>query len=547
MKTIYSILTFLLFALPNILYAQAPNWLWARATGGNAYASIANGFSVDPLGNYYVAGNFINGSMILGNDTFANNGSSFDLYFAKYNAIGNIVWAKQIKANLNLRGLIASDRSGNSYLTGYFNSQYVIINSDTFNGLGVPNEGNIFITKFDPSGNSVWTRIAASLQPNAISIDSLDNIFITGIYGGDYAVFGIDTLPNVNVSFGQATFLAKYNSHGDFIWAKDYGAESFSAISVDEKGDVYVTGALNSEDVWGTDTIYPIGDENIFTGKMDSSGNPLWAKSAGGQFTDYGLGIATDKTHNNYVTGSYSSPTFIFGHDTVFQHRQSFGYNIITLKYDSSGNEEWVKTPGGNYKDLDYAISADDDSNIFLTGYFDSDTLIFGTDTIANSDGHWHIFVAKYDPVGNTLWVKTTGNTCDINPSASVFSNGSLYIAGTNFCGNIGFDSDTISDNGYQNIFVAKLGAFPTGLPTIKGPIPSVTVYPNPSTGNFYFKDLNEGDVIEIHDILGQSIYATKIDKANYLLNLSEKSKGIYFYRISAKGNFIQQGKITLE
>ena len=62
----------------------------------------------------------------------------------------------------------------------------------------------------------------------------------------------------------------------------------------------------------------------------------------------------------------------------------------------------------------------------------------------------------------------------------------------------------------------------------------SITVYPNPSNGNFLVK-LNSEDrnlflkKINVFDITGRIIFTIEVNTKSYLLNLSSLPKGIYF------------------
>ncbi|MGZ4159118.1 MAG: T9SS type A sorting domain-containing protein, partial [Bacteroidia bacterium] len=74
----------------------------------------------------------------------------------------------------------------------------------------------------------------------------------------------------------------------------------------------------------------------------------------------------------------------------------------------------------------------------------------------------------------------------------------------------------------------------------------AISVYPNPSNAQFNFSSLEKENTIEIFDNTGQPIYYS-ISKNNFeTIDISNKAKGIYFYRITKKAALIQQGKIVL-
>ena len=90
------------------------------------------------------------------------------------------------------------------------------------------------------------------------------------------------------------------------------------------------------------------------------------------------------------------------------------------------------------------------------------------------------------------------------------------------------------------------IGIYHTGINELNG-ASLITVYPNPSTGTFYFSGLTSGSTIQIYDIIGQSIYSMNADKDNFSIDLSRQSKGVYFYKVTEQNGSVQQGKMVVE
>ncbi|MCK5606380.1 SBBP repeat-containing protein, partial [Candidatus Pacearchaeota archaeon] len=98
-------------------------------------------------------------------------------------------------------------------------------------------------------------------------------------------------------------FITKYDASGNRLWIKQFGSTDWddsSGIAVDANGNSYVTGNT-SGDLAGTGHA---GLYDVFMTKYDTSGNPLWIKQFGSANHDYGSGIAVDANGNSYVTGS---------------------------------------------------------------------------------------------------------------------------------------------------------------------------------------------------------------------------------------------------
>ena len=84
---------------------------------------------------------------------------------------------------------------------------------------------------------------------------------------------------------------------------------------------------------------------------------------------------------------------------------------LLIILFSSSSfcfAQDWVKQAGG-MKDGERgtAISADQWGFVYVTGCF-HDTANFNTETLI-SNGGYDAFIAKYDSLGNLIWVKKEG------------------------------------------------------------------------------------------------------------------------------------------
>lgn len=131
----------------------------------------------------------------------------------------------------------------------------------------------------------------------------------------------------------------------------------------------------------------------------------LWAKSAGGTSIEGAQGISTDETGNVLITGYFASTSITFGTTTL---TNAMGIDIFVVKYDALGNVLWAKSAGGISSDFGVSIANDVSGNIFVTGFFNSPSINFGTTTLINK-GESDVFVVKYDEKGNVMWVKSSG------------------------------------------------------------------------------------------------------------------------------------------
>ena len=155
MKTHYRLhfAAFLLFQVIHFeIHAQAPDFVWAKRAGGTE-PDAASRIAVDANGNSYVTGIF-RGTASFGTTELTSSGST-DIFIAKYDATGNVLWAKQAGGkDIDAGKNIEVDGNGNSYITGEF------LGTATFDNITINSSGNYdaFIAKYDPSGNLLWVK-----------------------------------------------------------------------------------------------------------------------------------------------------------------------------------------------------------------------------------------------------------------------------------------------------------------------------------------------------------------------------------------------------
>jgi len=550
-------LTFLCFVFVSIQaftsfnYAQSFNWV--KQAGGDSSASSSS-ISTDANGNSYVTGYF-RGTATFGTIQLVSSGFE-DIFMAKYDASGNCIWAKQAGGNSYDNGYgISTDTNGNSYVTGYFRS------TATFGTIQLVSygESDIFIAKYDTDGNCIWAKQAGGNSYDisyGISTDANGNSYVTGTFA-DTAIFGTIQL----VSYGlNDIFIAKYDASGNCIWAKQAGGthvENGVSISTDANGNSYVTGTFADTAIFGTIQLVSYGLNDIFIAKYDASGNCIWAKKAGGTSYDTGLGISTDANGNTYITGRFQL-TATFGTIQLISYGD---WDIFVAKYDASGNCIWAKKAGGTSEDFGYGISTDANGNSYVTGRFEG-TAIFGSIQLV-SYGFRDIFISKYDINGNCVWaINAGGNSFAVGLGISTDANGNTYVNG-NFEGTATFGTMQLVSSGEEDIFIASIdnvsdlddtfNFIPTDMQLHQNfPNPF-----NPSTKIKYSVPTMSNTIIKIFDILGNEIETLVNEEkqtGTYELTwyAAGLSSGVYFYRIQVypvnggARDFIQTRKMVL-
>ncbi len=243
----------------------------------------------------------------------------------------------------------------------------------------------------------------------------------------------------------------------DFLWVNNAGSPGSTTgekVAVDNKDNIIVTGYFDSTITFGTTELSSYGADDIFIAKYDPSGKILWATHAGGNDYDESYGIATDKSGNIYITGSFSISA-VFDAAAV---RSNGGSDAFVAKYDPNGRLIWVRTGGGQSYDIGYGIAVDNDDNVIITGNF-SNSAVFGN---INLIGHFlnEIFVVKYDSAGSVLWARSGAGSGFNNYSSGVAtnSNNDIFITGS-IGDTVTFDNLTVVSLGVSDAMVAKYDA----------------------------------------------------------------------------------------
>jgi hypothetical protein len=324
--------------------------------------------------------------------------------------------------------------------------------------------------------NWQWAQSTGGYPDEIISsvvTDASGNIYVTGGFGGYLGTtitIGGTSITSTNGA--DNVFVAKLNPSGSAVWVKNFGGATYTdghgigkGVAVDGSGNVYVTGVyygtafpFGSTTLASTDTVtYSVGE--IFITKLDNSGNPVWAKSAGGKQGDIPYAIAVDNSGNAYITGLFCSKDISFGSTTLNSPNNTnypSPYDMFVAKYNSSGAVQWAKNYGGSDNDGPNSIAVDAAGNVIIAGTFQSPALSFGSQTITAA-AYFNMFYVKLDASGNEQWAKTGTGGYTYAYGVSTDAGNNIYLTGTYSAASfsIGSASASSSSSGY-NYYIAK-------------------------------------------------------------------------------------------
>lgn len=365
------------------------NFVWTKSIGG-ANRDYANAVTIDASGNVCVVGSFSSTvDFDPGAGTFnLTSAGADDIFVLKLNAAGNFVWAKSMGSSTNndSGNDIVVSASGAVYTTGGFQG---IADFDpgagTFN-LTSAGSSDIFVSKLDAAGNFVWAkRMGGTNTSNGdggygIVLDAAENVYTTGLF---YATGDFDPGAGTTnlVSAGvQDIFYSKLDVAGNFVWAKRIGGTGYDEINdlaIDASGNLYGTGSyegtVDFDPGAGTANLTSAGGSDIYSNKLDASGNYVWAKSMGStDSNERGYGVAVDASGNVYSTGGFWG-TADFDPGPGISNLVSGGYgDIFISKLDASGNYVWAYSFGSASTVIDWGktINIGPSESIYIAGIF---------------------------------------------------------------------------------------------------------------------------------------------------------------------------------
>lgn len=480
-----SVAGFTLSDIVTIKYGLTGGQMWEQrytGSGGN-YPDKGRSIAIDPAGN-----------IIVGGTSYGQNTRN-DFVILKYSPSGSLIWENRITGpdglDDDLNKLVV-DASGNIYAAG--------------ESVGVSTHSDFLTVKLNSSGVIQWTKRYNYWNDDEdltdLVIDNSGNIYITGFGNRPESGYGLDFIT------------IKYNPSGieQYIYNFNLGGNEQSAsISVDQTGNAYICGTT---DAYGTGT-------DFLTFSIGPSGNFRWFQrnTGSGINNDKAVGLVCDASGNVYVAGSKF---------------QNVGNDIVVLKYNSSGQQQWEKVQPAGGDDNAVSIINDYSGNIVVTGY----TNAFGT--------NYDYYTFSYNTSGVQLWEirynGPTGNN-DIVKKVKADPQGGIYVTGRSE--GIEWDYATVK---YANI---------TSVEPVSNELPAQYKlsqnYPNPfnpATNINFSLPVNSYVSLEIFDINGRVVS----ELVNELLNAgdydisfdaSSLSSGLYFCRLSA-GSFTDTKKMIL-
>ena len=384
------ILVLILFILPSSGKSQFIEQ-WAQSYNGTGnYNDVATSIAVDEAKNVYVSG-YSYGIGTLNDFALVKyNSNGIQQWMSRYNGPGN--------DNDNINAVIL------------YNSDIYVTGQSVGSGTGY----DYTTIKYNSSGVQQWAaRYNGPSNSNdgatAMAIDTQGNVYVTGqCYGGSSTSYDFVTI--------------KYNNAGILQWDVRYngpgnGNDGANSITVDQYYNVYVTGYSVGA---GTNLDYT-------TIKYNSSGSQQWIARYNGTANDLDIGksISVNNTGAIYVMG--------------YSRGSGTSLDYVTIKYDTLGAELWSARYNGtnNGSDIPSGFLVNSSGDVIVTGVTNTDV----SGSLANYS------TVKYNASGQLQWIgiyNGTGNSNDSATSISTDDSGNVFVTGKSIGSGTSFDFATI-------------------------------------------------------------------------------------------------------
>ncbi len=331
-------------------YDSSGTLSWSRTWGG---AGIDYGFSLVQTSD---------GGFAVSGSTTSYGAGSDDMTLIKYDSSGTLSWSRTW-------GGTGADYGDSLVQTS--DGGFAVSGSTASYGAG---SEDMFLAKYDANGTLSWSRTWGGT-----GADSSYSFVQTS--DGGYAVAG-DT-----ASYGAGSddmFLAKYDANGTITGCLSTMCTSPTA-SVSSPSPSTSSPSPSTSSPSAT-----VGSPTASTSSPTPTATPIvgdmtFVNIAGGA-VDETVYNATKTSDGGYVAVGY---TFTYGAGI---------YDVLLSKYNSSGALTWSKTWGGVNNEFGQSVIQTSDGGYAVTGYTDS----YGA-------GSYDLILIKYDSSGTVSWSKTWG------------------------------------------------------------------------------------------------------------------------------------------
>lgn len=590
MKNIYTL--FLLFSVPLFLQAQSSFGLqrdWGTYFGDERFEAMAS--ETDSDNNLYIAG-YVKTDVTAQYNYFDNaphqntyGGGAADGFIAKFNPLGQLVWATLVggEGGDTIRAMTI-DSNNDLYVYGHTNSTTGIASSDGYQPVNAGGY-DFFMAKFSAQGNRIWgsyfggsnnegandlfhgsAHSTAGKESHIVS-DNNQYLYITGY------LLSSEVFTGAILGSSSNSFIAKLSmTDGQLLWAIRYGANWSFITGLDLcGGDLYVSGQSFDVPIPPFSTYFATAETfqpnpgswaDAFLSKFDTDGQRVWSTYYGGSSQEQSdENTVKCLSGNIFMTGRTSSDTGMATAGAHQEELQGMTASFLT-RFNKDENGTYIRDWGtyygaftqGTTSNLGYYSTLNIDTNGFI--YVSGSTRCIANIT---SEGAYqeeisgenvtNAFAGKFTDEGDLVWGTYYNGEANTRLAKIYPYNDSFYLTGYTLS-----NTGMATEDGLQPerevyeefgvdikycIFITHFS--PTNVSVEEQLQARARVYPNPVKDVLYF-DFQDTIIekVVLFDALGKVVLEEK--NTTNSLSVSHLQKGNYILKIfSDKGVRIEK------
>ena len=306
---------------------------------------------------------------------------------------------------------ITVDQTGNPHILGFYSDSIDMNPNAGETNLISAGDRDVFVAKFDTDGNLVWAKSVGGAgvdQGEGITILS-NGIAITGRFQGTFDADPSASTAFLTSNGNNDIFIVKLDFNGDHVWSKNIGSNGGDIgwdLATTSNDRIVVTGVFKNTVAFDGANAAAIftsnGNNDVYVLCLDEAGNHLWSKAFGGISNDIGGFVDTDASGNIYVGGLFSDSIDLDPGIGVVSKISNGLEDAFLIKFDNDGEYIWSSAIGSvEGTDRYKGITIGPEGDIYSVGLF-AGTLTAGTATLT-SNGLSDCFIEKLSPAGTSI------------------------------------------------------------------------------------------------------------------------------------------------
>lgn len=333
-------------------YTQGGNILFSKTLGDRA---VVHQLQSDPQGNMLMAVEHLN-TLIYEDFSIPNTTGLPQHVLLKFNATGELLWHKVLTmpvVGVNTFKTIAFDPVGHIYI-------------------GYDNYGTCHIEKLNANGDSLQLIVQENVNRlTSLTVDSDGNIYATGACANTNSVYAGVLQPT---DLDYTVYLVKYSPEGVFQWIKYVEDITCSSpmVQIDANNNIYwAAETFISVQLDNITTEGPINGVDFFLAKLNTNGDYLWAKELPGngsfEVAHHNF-LQLDDFGSLYLSGTLSGGTTQWSEQVSTSTGTFSNREVVLLRYFDNGAIDFAFTAGGTQSDSAQGLSVDAAGNAYLAG-----------------------------------------------------------------------------------------------------------------------------------------------------------------------------------